>query len=42
LDETDARKLRAELEALWSTCNRGGDVLTVVSSEYLEVIAVKA
>ena len=42
LDETDARKLRDELEALWSTHNRGGNELTVVSSEYLEVIAVKA
>ena len=42
LDETDARKLRAELEALWSAYNRGGEELTVVSSEYLEVIAVKA
>jgi hypothetical protein len=42
LDETDARKLRHELEALWSTHNRGGDELTIVSSEYLEVVAVKA
>jgi ubiquinone/menaquinone biosynthesis C-methylase UbiE len=42
LDETDASKLRDELEALWSAHNRGGDELTVVSSEYLEVIAVKA
>ena len=42
LDESDARKLRAELEALWSACNRGEDELTVVSSEYLEVIAVRA
>jgi hypothetical protein len=42
LDETDARKLRDELEALWSAHNRGGDELTVVASEYLEVIAVKA
>jgi SAM-dependent methyltransferase len=42
LNETDARKLRDELEALWSAHNRGGDQLTVVSSEYLEVIAVKA
>jgi ubiquinone/menaquinone biosynthesis C-methylase UbiE len=42
LDETDARKLRADLEALWSVNNRAGDELTVVSSEYLEVIAVKA
>lgn len=42
LDETAARKLREELEALWSAHNRGGDELTVVSSEYLEVSAVRA
>jgi ubiquinone/menaquinone biosynthesis C-methylase UbiE len=42
LDETEAQKLRGELEALWSAHNRGGDELTVVSSEYLEVIAVRA
>jgi hypothetical protein len=27
---------------LWSAHNRGGDELTVVASEYLEVIAVRA
>jgi ubiquinone/menaquinone biosynthesis C-methylase UbiE len=42
LDEAAGRKLREELEELWSRHNRGGDELTVVSSEYLEVIAVKA
>jgi hypothetical protein len=42
LDETAARKLREELEALWSAHNRGGDELTVVSSEYLEEMAVRA
>jgi hypothetical protein len=42
LDETAARKLREELEALWSAHNRGGNEFTVVSSEYLEVIAVRA
>jgi hypothetical protein len=42
LDETDARKLRDDLEVLWSAHNRGGNELTVVSSEYLEVIAVRA
>jgi SAM-dependent methyltransferase len=42
LDENAARKLREELEALWFVHNRGGHELTVVSSEYLEVIAVKA
>jgi hypothetical protein len=41
LDEKAARTLRDELEALWSAHNRGGDELTVVSSEYLEVIAVR-
>jgi hypothetical protein len=41
-DEADARKLRADLEALWSAHHRAGDELTVVSSEHLEVIAVKA
>jgi ubiquinone/menaquinone biosynthesis C-methylase UbiE len=42
LAENAAQTLRNELEALWSTHNRGGDELTVVSSEYLEVIAVRA
>jgi hypothetical protein len=28
LDESDARRLRADLEALWSAHNRGGDELT--------------
>ena len=42
LDGSSARKLREELEALWSAHNRGGDELTVVSAEYLEVIAVRA
>ena len=42
LDAGAARTLRAELEALWSLHNRGGNELTVVSSEYLEVIAVRA
>jgi hypothetical protein len=42
LDEDAARKLREELEALWSSHNRGGDELTVVSSEYLEVVATRA
>ena len=35
-------KLREELEALWSAHNRGGDELTVVQSEYLEVIGFRA
>jgi ubiquinone/menaquinone biosynthesis C-methylase UbiE len=42
LNETAARELRQELQALWSAHNRGGSELTVVSAEYLEVIAVRA
>jgi SAM-dependent methyltransferase len=42
LAETEAAKLREELEVLWSSHNRGGNELTVVSAEYLEVVAVKA
>ena len=42
LNETDARKLCEELEALWSAHNRAGDELTVVQAEYLEVIATRA
>jgi hypothetical protein len=32
LNENDARKLRAELEALWPAHNRAGDELTVVQA----------
>ena len=42
LGEEAATQLRKELEDLWSANNRGGNDLTVVSSEYLEVIARKA
>ena len=42
LDESAARMLREELEVLWSTHNRGGDELTVVAAEYLEVVAIRA
>ena len=42
LDEHAARSLRKELETLWSAHNRGGDELTIVAAEYLEVIAVRA
>lgn len=42
LKDADASKLREELEALWSSHNRGGDELTVVPAEYLEVVAVRA
>ena len=41
LNESDARKLRSELEALWTTHNRGGNELTVVKAEYLEVIGIR-
>jgi len=33
LGESDAKKLRSDLGALWSAHNRGGDELTVVSSD---------
>ena len=42
LDEDAKTRLRADLEALWSTHNRGDDQVTVVPAEYLEVIAVRA
>ena len=42
LDKHTAIRLRNELEALWSTHNRGGAEFTVVPAEYLEVIAVRA
>jgi len=42
LDGMERSKLSGELEALWSAHNRGGDQFSVVSSEYLEVIAVRA
>src|SRR5262245_18287169 len=42
LDANAAQKLREELEALWSAHNRGGDELTEVQAEYLEVIATRA
>ena len=42
LDESAARRLRQELEELWSTHNRGGDELTIVPAEYLEVVATRA
>jgi SAM-dependent methyltransferase len=41
--ETDAsRKLREELVELWASNNLGGNDLTVVKAEYLEVIAIRA
>jgi len=42
LDETDARRLRSELEGLWSAHNRAGNELTVVQAEYLEIVATRA
>ena len=42
LDEGAAQQLRNELEDLWQLHNLGGDELTVVPAEYLEVVAVRA
>jgi SAM-dependent methyltransferase len=42
LDEDSAKRLRNELEGLWCEHNRGGDELTVVAAEYLEVVAIRA
>ena len=42
LDEHSAKSLREELEALWTAHNRGGDELTVVAAEYLELVAIRA
>ena len=42
LKDEDASKLRQELEVLWSSHNRGGEELTILPAEYLEVIAVRA
>ena len=42
LNENSAKRLRDELEGLWSEHNRGGDELTVVAAEYLEVLAIRA
>jgi hypothetical protein len=42
LDADLAQRLRADLEKLWSEHNRGGDELTVVAAEYLEVVAIRA
>lgn len=42
LTDADAARLREELEALWTSQNRGGDELTIVPAEYLEVVVVRA
>ena len=41
LKDADASKLREELENLWTSHNHGGEELTIVRAEYLEVIAVR-
>ena len=41
LEGEAGRRLRQELEELWATHNRGGDGVTVVSAEYLEVVATR-
>jgi len=42
LSGDSAKSLRDELVGLWSEHNRGGDELTVVAAEYLEVVAIRA
>jgi len=42
LDEHAVNELRKELELLWQTNNLGGNEITVVPAEYLEVIATRA
>jgi SAM-dependent methyltransferase len=42
LDVTACENLRAELTALWTKHNRGGESNTIVFAEYLEVIGVRA
>lgn len=42
LDADGQERLRRELEALWSSHNRGGRDCTTVTAEYLEVIGVRA
>jgi SAM-dependent methyltransferase len=42
LEESAATGLRRELDRLWSAYNRGDDEVTVVSAEYLEVVATRA
>jgi len=42
LDNDAARKLRCDLEELWTRHNLGGDELTIVPAEYLEILAVRA
>ena len=42
LEADGGERLRQELEALWSSQNRGGTGCTTVFAEYLEVIGVRA
>lgn len=42
LDADGGESLRRELEALWSSHNRGGTDCTTVFGEYLEVIGIRA
>jgi SAM-dependent methyltransferase len=42
IDESKQAALRKDLEQLWSTNNQGTDGTTIVDSEYLEVLVVRA
>ncbi|HEY7533523.1 MAG TPA: class I SAM-dependent methyltransferase [Nitrospiraceae bacterium] len=42
LDDSGGKRLRQELEMLWSAHNRGGSECTTVFAEYLEVIGIRA
>jgi hypothetical protein len=42
LDDVAAERLRRELVDLWTSANLGGDEITIVKAEYLEVIAERA
>jgi len=42
LSKDAGQTLRQELEELWSSHNLGGEELTIVPAEYLEVVAVRA
>jgi SAM-dependent methyltransferase len=42
LDVDGCKRLRQELEGLWSSHNRAGSVCTTVLAEYLEVIGIRA
>jgi hypothetical protein len=42
LDHAGRKSLHQELEAIWSAHNRGRDGFTLVTAEYLEVIATRA